>query len=124
MINSTFPLSFCRSYKHKLNLGSLTSYLVSYVLSNRKGQSPFIRAKTVVQTLAAFFASADAAITVEHTPIWCKNNKGINVLVEEREKHIIVEEAKQIWAKMKMRSPTTDMAHRMTHDGRFLGFLI
>ncbi|XP_032077808.1 F-box DNA helicase 1 [Thamnophis elegans] len=106
-----------KHYKHKLNLGSLTSYLVSFVLSNRKGQSPFIRAKTVVQTLAAFFASADAAITVEHTPIWCKNNQGINVLVEEREKHIIVEEAKQIWAKMKMRSPTTDMAHRMTHDG-------
>ncbi|XP_060543035.1 F-box DNA helicase 1 [Pantherophis guttatus] len=106
-----------RHYGRKLNLGSLTSYLVSFVLSNRQGQSPFIRAKTVVQTLAAFFASADVAITVEHTPIWCKNNRGQKVLVEEHEKHIIVEEAKQIWAKMKELGPTEEVAHRMTHDG-------
>ncbi|XP_070610692.1 F-box DNA helicase 1-like [Erythrolamprus reginae] len=106
-----------RHYKQKLNSGSLTSYVVSYVLSNRQGQSPFIRAKTVVQTLIAFFASTDSAITVEHTPIWCKNNRGQDVLVDEQEKHIIVEEAKQIWTKMKKPGPTEEMAHRMTHDG-------
>ncbi|XP_070610573.1 F-box DNA helicase 1-like [Erythrolamprus reginae] len=103
--------------KRKLNQSSLTSYLVSFVLSNRQCQSPFIRAKMVVHTLSAFFASADMAITVEHTPIWYKNNRGQNVLVEECEKQIIVEEAKQIWAKMKTLGPTKEMAHRMTHDG-------
>ncbi|KAM6437058.1 F-box DNA helicase 1 isoform 1-T1 [Liasis olivaceus] len=106
-----------KHYRHKLNFGSLTSYLVSFVLSNHEGQSPFIRAKTVIQTLAAFFASADQSITVEHTPIWCKNNQGAKVLVQEREKQIIIEEANQIWAKMKMLSPTREMAYKMTHDG-------
>uniref|UniRef100_A0A8C5SLF7 F-box DNA helicase 1 n=1 Tax=Laticauda laticaudata TaxID=8630 RepID=A0A8C5SLF7_LATLA len=106
-----------RHYRQKLNPGSLTSYMVSFVLSNRQGQSPFIRGKTVVQTLTAFFASADVTITMEHTPIWCKNNRGQNVLVEECEKHIIVEEAKLIWSKMKTLGPTQEMAHRMMHDG-------
>ncbi|XP_015683483.1 F-box DNA helicase 1, partial [Protobothrops mucrosquamatus] len=106
-----------RHYRRKLNLGSLTSYLVSFVLSNRQGQSPFIRGKSVVQTLAAFFASADVSIAVDHTPIWCKNNRGEKVLVEPREKQIIVEESKQIWSKMQTLSPTREMAHRMTHDG-------
>ncbi|KAM3832380.1 F-box DNA helicase 1 [Vipera latastei] len=106
-----------RHYRRKLNLGSLTSYLVSFALSNRKGQSPFIRAKSVIQTLEAFFASADVSITVDHTPIWCKNNRGEKVLVDKHEKQIIVEEAKQIWSKMRMLSPTGKMAQRMTHDG-------
>ncbi|XP_039201707.1 F-box DNA helicase 1 isoform X2 [Crotalus tigris] len=106
-----------KHYRRKLNLGSLTSYLVSFVLSNRQGQSLFIRAKSVVQTLAAFFASADVSIAVDHTPIWCKNNHGEKVLVDQREKQIIVEEAKEIWSKMQTLSPTGEMAHRMTHDG-------
>uniref|UniRef100_A0A670ZTK6 DNA 3'-5' helicase n=1 Tax=Pseudonaja textilis TaxID=8673 RepID=A0A670ZTK6_PSETE len=117
IISFTSPLSFCRSYRQKLNPGSLTSYMVSFVLSNRQGQSPFIRGKTIVQTLTAFFASADATITMEHTPIWFKNNRGQIVLMEGCEKHIIVEEAKQIWSKMKSLGPTQEMAHRMTHDG-------
>ncbi|KAK9400250.1 F-box DNA helicase 1 [Crotalus adamanteus] len=106
-----------KHYRRKLNLGSLTSYLVSFALSNRQGQSPFIRGKSVVQTLAAFFASADVSIAVDHTPIWCKNHRGEKVLVEQREKQIIVEEAKEIWSKMQTLSPTGEMAHRMTHDG-------
>ncbi|XP_063163983.1 F-box DNA helicase 1 [Candoia aspera] len=106
-----------KNYRHKLNFGSLTSYTVSFVLSNCEGQSLFVRAKTVVRTLADFFASADRSITVEHAPIWCKNNQGAKVLVQENEKQIIVEEAKQIWANMKTQSKTREMAYRMTHDG-------
>ncbi|XP_053111570.1 F-box DNA helicase 1 isoform X3 [Hemicordylus capensis] len=105
------------SQKGKLNFGSLTSYWVSFILQNREGQSPFIRAKTVIQTLETFFASADPSITVEHAPIWCKNTKGAVVPVQEEEKKIIVKEANQIWSKMKMLSPTKEMAYKMTHDG-------
>ncbi|KAJ6666330.1 hypothetical protein lerEdw1_000602 [Lerista edwardsae] len=105
------------SQKSKLNFGTLTSYWISLVLQNRKGQSLFVRAKTVIQTLTTFFASADAAITLEHTPIWCKNTRGETVLVEEAEKRIIVEEASRIWDNMKMLSPTRELAYKMTHDG-------
>ncbi|XP_066490392.1 F-box DNA helicase 1 isoform X3 [Tiliqua scincoides] len=122
MCKTVHSLAFSEVGKHysqkgKLNFGPLTSYFVSFVLQNREGQSPFIRAKTVIQTLTTFFASADASITLEHTPIWCKNNKGETVLVQEAEKRIIVEEANKIWTNMKMLNPTREMAYKMTHDG-------
>ncbi|XP_042324652.1 F-box DNA helicase 1 isoform X2 [Sceloporus undulatus] len=115
-------LAFAEVGKHyrqnrKLNAGSLTSYWVSFVLNNREGQSPFIRAKTVLQTLSTFFASADDAISLEHTPIWSKNTRGDQVLVTPAEKRIIVQEANQIWENMKMLTPTREIAYRMTHDG-------
>ncbi|KAL8222495.1 UNVERIFIED_CONTAM: hypothetical protein K2H54_077087 [Gekko kuhli] len=103
--------------KGKLNAGSLSSYWVSYALQNRKGESLFVRAKSVIQTLAAFFASRDTNITFEHAPIWCKNNQGERVLVSEEEKIIILEEANRIWDNMRSLRPTKEMAHRMTHDG-------
>ncbi|XP_015269302.1 PREDICTED: F-box DNA helicase 1 [Gekko japonicus] len=105
------------SQKHKLNGGSLNSYWVSFVLQERQGQSRFVRAKTVIQTLAAFFASRDSTITFEHTPIWCKNTHGQRVLVQEDEKIIILEEANRIWDNMRSLRPTKEMAHKMTHDG-------
>ncbi|KAH0617185.1 hypothetical protein JD844_028988 [Phrynosoma platyrhinos] len=88
-------LAFAEVGKHyrqkcKLNAGSLTSYWVSFVLKNREGQSPFIRAKTVVQTLGTFFASADESISLEHTPIWSKNNQGNKVLVTTAEKRVTI----------------------------------
>ncbi|KAJ7329345.1 hypothetical protein JRQ81_015519, partial [Phrynocephalus forsythii] len=77
-----------RSYrqKGKLLMGSLSSYWVSLALQNREGQSLFTRGKTVLQTLSTFFASADEAITAEHAPVWCKNNRGERVLVGTEEK--------------------------------------
>nr|XP_060632386.1 F-box DNA helicase 1 isoform X3 [Anolis sagrei ordinatus] len=115
-------LAFAEVGKHysqlrKLNAGSLSSYWVSFVLQNRQGQSPFIRAKGVVQTLGKFFASADEDISLEHTPIWRKNNQGEKVLVEPEEKQIIISEANQIWRNMKSLSPTREMAYKMIHDG-------
>ncbi|XP_058046159.1 F-box DNA helicase 1-like isoform X2 [Ahaetulla prasina] len=92
-----------REYENKFIPDLLTDEVRS-VLSN-----PETSATKVVQTLKAFFASADDAITVEHT--------GYGENVEECKKQIIVEEAKQIWTKMKAPGPTTEMAHRMTHDG-------
>nr|XP_028601782.1 F-box DNA helicase 1 isoform X2 [Podarcis muralis] len=106
-----------KNYKKKLNAGSLSSYCVSFVLRNREGQSLYIRAKTVIETLSAFFASADESICMEHTPLWCKNNQGQLVLVQEAEKRIIVNEAKQIWENMKKLGPVREMAYKMTHDG-------
>ncbi|XP_060100445.1 F-box DNA helicase 1 [Heteronotia binoei] len=105
------------SQKGKLNTGSLSSYWISFVLQNLKGQSPFIRAKSVAQTLATFFASRDTTISFEHTPIWCKNTLGEKVLVPQHEKIIILEEANRIWDNMQSLSPTNEMAYKMTHDG-------
>ncbi|KAG8138505.1 hypothetical protein E2320_004387 [Naja naja] len=65
---------------------------VGFVLSDPDNE--FI-IKGVIGTLKAFFASADESITV---------------------KHIIVEEAKEIWSKMETLDPTLNMAHRVTHD--------
>ncbi|CAI5786563.1 F-box DNA helicase 1 isoform X1 [Podarcis lilfordi] len=106
-----------KNYKKKLNAGSLSSYCVSFVLRNREGQSLYTRAKTVIETLSAFFASADESISTEHTPLWCKNNQGQLVLVQEAEKRIIVGEANQIWENMKKLGPVREMAYKMTHDG-------
>ncbi|XP_034983475.2 F-box DNA helicase 1 isoform X1 [Zootoca vivipara] len=106
-----------KDYKKKLNPGSLSSYCVSFVLRNREGQSLFIRAKTVIQTLLAFFASANESISMEHTPVWCKNNQGQLVLVQEAEKRIIVDEANHIWENMKKLEPAREPAYKMTHDG-------
>ncbi|XP_062990676.1 F-box DNA helicase 1 [Elgaria multicarinata webbii] len=106
-----------KRYSKKLNPGSLTSFCISSVLREREGQSLFVRAKTVAQTLAAFFASGDDSINVEHTPVWCKNNKGEKVLVQDDEKRIIVGEAKRIWSNMKMLNSTGELAYKMTHDG-------
>ncbi|XP_050792760.1 F-box DNA helicase 1 isoform X2 [Gopherus flavomarginatus] len=102
--------------KGKLNFSNLSPYTISFILKHRMGQSLFIRAKTVTQTLESFFASSDEFISVEHTPIWCKNTHGVRVLVCEEEKQIIVEEARRIWDNMKMLNGNTELNCRMTSD--------
>uniref|UniRef100_A0A452IQQ3 F-box DNA helicase 1 n=1 Tax=Gopherus agassizii TaxID=38772 RepID=A0A452IQQ3_9SAUR len=102
--------------KGKLNFSNLSPYTISFILKHRMGQSLFIRAKTVTQTLESFFASSDEFISVEHTPIWCKNTHGMRVLVSEEEKQIIVEEARRIWDNMKMLNGNTELNCRMTSD--------
>ncbi|XP_074832215.1 F-box DNA helicase 1 isoform X2 [Carettochelys insculpta] len=103
--------------KGKLNFSKLSPYTISFLLKNRQGQSLFIRAKTVTQTLESFFASSDEFISVEHTPIWCKNTHGAMVLVSEEEKKIIVEEARRLWDNMKMLNGNTEPNCKMTPDG-------
>ncbi|XP_039201712.1 F-box DNA helicase 1-like [Crotalus tigris] len=107
-------------YQRELELFPLTSYVDSFLQSNRQEKLPFIRVSMIVQTLTAFFASADDSITVDHTPKWCKNNcekfKNCGFGAEEL-CQIIVEDAKQIWREMQTLSPTGEMAHRMTHEG-------
>uniref|UniRef100_A0A8D0G9I0 F-box DNA helicase 1 n=1 Tax=Sphenodon punctatus TaxID=8508 RepID=A0A8D0G9I0_SPHPU len=108
-----------KDYRKNGNLhnGKVTSYAVSFVLQNCPGQSRFIRAKTVVKTLEAFVASADESISVEHTPIWCRNTKGEQVLVAAEEKRIIVEEAQRIWDTMKTLNRSKQAPYKITHDG-------
>uniref|UniRef100_A0A8C3I2V1 F-box DNA helicase 1 n=1 Tax=Chrysemys picta bellii TaxID=8478 RepID=A0A8C3I2V1_CHRPI len=101
----------------KLNFSNLSPYTISFILKHRMGQSLFVRAKTVTQTLESFFASPDEFILVEHTPIWCKNTHGMRVLVCEEEKQIIVEEARRIWDNMKMLNGNTELNCKMTSDG-------
>lgn len=84
---ATVPLDHvCPRYqsKKKLNLFKLTPFMVNSVLAEGKGG--FIRAKLVCKTLENFFASADEELTIDHVPIWCKNNQGQRVMVEPSEK--------------------------------------
>lgn len=88
-------LIFCHlwhSYKEKgkLNFSKMSVYSISSLIRNHKGQSLFIRGKTVSQTLEKFFASSDAEICEEHTPIWFKNTHGERKLVSQREKEVSI----------------------------------
>ncbi|XP_009944765.1 PREDICTED: F-box only protein 18-like, partial [Leptosomus discolor] len=103
--------------KGKLNFSKMSVYAISFLLRNREGQSLFIRAKTVSQTLENFFASADGEICEEHTPIWFKNTHGERKLVSQVEKKINVEEAREIWHNMKKLDGDVEKKYKMTCDG-------
>lgn len=80
------------SYKEKgkLNFSTMSAYSISFLLQNRKGQSLFIRGKTVSQTLESFFASSDEEICAEHVPIWFKNTHSERRLVNPEEKEVSI----------------------------------
>ncbi|KAM9245636.1 F-box DNA helicase 1 [Leptosomus discolor] len=103
--------------KGKLNFSKMSVYAISFLLRNREGQSLFIRAKTVSQTLENFFASADGEICEEHTPIWFKNTHGERKLVSQVEKKINVEEAREIWHNMKKLDGDVEKKYKITCDG-------
>ncbi|KAF1589800.1 F-box DNA helicase 1, partial [Eudyptes moseleyi] len=103
--------------KGKLNFSKMSVYSVSSLLQNSKGQSLFIRGKTVSQTLENFFASSDEEICEEHTPVWFKNTHGQRQLVSPVEKKINVEEAKEIWRNMKKLDGDVEKKYKMTCDG-------
>ncbi|NWU87607.1 FBH1 helicase, partial [Onychorhynchus coronatus] len=101
----------------KLNFSKMSVFSISCLLRNRKGQSLFVRAKTVSQTLESFFASSDEEICEEHTPVWFKNTHGDRGLVSPQEKRINVEEAKEIWHNMKKLDGDVEKRYKMTCDG-------
>lgn len=101
--------------KKKLNLFKLTPFMVNSVLAEGKGG--FIRAKLVCKTLENFFASADEELTIDHVPIWCKNNQGQRVMVEPSEKLNSVLEASRLWDNMQKLGECKEDAYQMTHDG-------
>ncbi|NWY62245.1 FBH1 helicase, partial [Chionis minor] len=103
--------------KGKLNFSKMSVYAISFLIQNHEGQSLFIRAKTVSQTLENFFASSDEEICEEHTPIWFKNTHGERKLVSRAEKKINVEEAKEIWHNMKKLDGDVEKKYKMTCDG-------
>ncbi|KAF1426625.1 F-box DNA helicase 1, partial [Spheniscus humboldti] len=103
--------------KGKLNFSKMSVYSVSSLLQNSKGQSLFVRGKTVSQTLENFFASSDEEICEEHTPVWFKNTHGHRELVSPVEKKINVEEAKEIWRNMKKLDGDVEKKYKMTCDG-------
>ncbi|XP_068805134.1 F-box DNA helicase 1 isoform X3 [Struthio camelus] len=103
--------------KGKLNFSKLSAYSVSFLLQNRKGQSLFVRGKTVTQTLENFFASSDEEISEEHTPIWFKNTHGMRDAVSQEEKKINVQEAKEIWHNMKKLDGDVEKNYKITCDG-------
>lgn len=101
--------------KKKLNLFKLTPFMVNSVLAEGKGG--FIRAKLVCKTLENFFASADEELTIDHVPIWCKDNQGQRVMVEQSEKLNSVLEASRLWDNMRKLRECKEEAYQMTHDG-------
>ncbi|KAF1477824.1 F-box DNA helicase 1, partial [Pygoscelis antarcticus] len=103
--------------KGKLNFSKMSVYSVSSLLQNCKGQSLFIRGKTVSQTLENFFASSDEEICEEHTPVWFTNTHGQRELVSPVEKEINVEEAKEIWRNMKKLDGDVEKKYKITCDG-------
>ncbi|NXQ98265.1 FBH1 helicase, partial [Sagittarius serpentarius] len=103
--------------KGKLNFSKMSVYSISSLIRNREGQSLFIRGKTVSQTLENFFASSDEEICADHTPIWFKNTRGERKLVSQIEKEINVEEAKEIWHKMKKLDEDVEKKYKITCDG-------
>uniref|UniRef100_A0A8B9MDR6 F-box DNA helicase 1 n=1 Tax=Accipiter nisus TaxID=211598 RepID=A0A8B9MDR6_9AVES len=103
--------------KGKLNFSKMSVYSISSLIRNHKGQSLFIRGKTVSQTLEKFFASSDAEICEEHTPIWFKNTHGERKLVSQIEKEINVKEAKEIWRNMKKLDEDVEKKYKITSDG-------
>ncbi|XP_068257590.1 F-box DNA helicase 1 isoform X2 [Nyctibius grandis] len=103
--------------KGKLNFNKMSVFSISFLIQNREGQSLFIRAKTVSQTLENFFASSDKEICEEHTPIWFKNTHGERRFVTRLEKEINVQEAKEIWRNMKKLDGDAEKKYKMTCDG-------
>ncbi|NXI41381.1 FBH1 helicase, partial [Galbula dea] len=108
-----------RQYKEKgkLNFSKMTVFSISSLMQNRKGQSLFIRAKTVSKTLENFFASSDEEICEEHTPVLFKNTHGNIAPVSPGEKRIIVEEAREIWHNMKELDGDVEKKYKLPCDG-------
>uniref|UniRef100_F7CMU2 F-box DNA helicase 1 n=1 Tax=Ornithorhynchus anatinus TaxID=9258 RepID=F7CMU2_ORNAN len=103
-------------FQEKKKLGfKQTAYSVNFVLT--KKNAGVTRAKLVCDTLGNFFSSADDSLTLEHVPIWWKNNQGQRVMVEHSEKLNAVEEAHKIWKNMQSLSKCREEAYKMTHDG-------
>ncbi|NXO02419.1 FBH1 helicase, partial [Rhinopomastus cyanomelas] len=101
----------------RLNFSKMSVYSISFLLRNQKGQSLFVRGKTVLQTLENFFASSDEEICAEHAPVWFRNTHGATELVSSRERTIIVEEAREIWCNMKKLDGDVEKKYKMTCDG-------
>ncbi|XP_060541168.1 F-box DNA helicase 1-like [Pantherophis guttatus] len=93
------------SYRNKF-FRDIQTNMVRLFLNNSGHTSD--HATAIVQTLKAFFASADESIMVEHT--------GFGEDMEECEKQIIVEKAEQIWDKMKALGATEE-EYYMTFSG-------
>ncbi|XP_074937876.1 F-box DNA helicase 1 isoform X2 [Phalacrocorax aristotelis] len=103
--------------KGKLNFSKMSAYSVSFLIQNHEGQSLFIRGKTVAQTLENFFASSHREICEEHTPVWFKNTHGMRKFMNQIEKEINVEEATEIWHKMKKLDGDAEKKYKITSDG-------
>ncbi|NWU44901.1 FBH1 helicase, partial [Hylia prasina] len=103
--------------KGKLNFSKMSAFSISFLLQSRKGQSLYVRGKTVSQTLENFFSSSDEEICEEHTPLWFKNTHGQMQLMSPEEKKINVEEAREIWHNMKKLDGDAEKKYKMTCDG-------
>ncbi|XP_073336355.1 F-box DNA helicase 1 [Pagrus major] len=94
---------------------NLKPFTINSVLP--EGRGGFIKAKVVTTTLNTFMSSADDSITTRHVPNYRDTKKGRRLLLDENEKPLFVNDATNIWQKMKNLNETKQEAYYMTHDG-------
>lgn len=100
----------------KLNLGSLkvNDVLQGHNLRPRKGESLFVQAKLILDTLNNFMASADDQLTIEHVPTERVDKDKGRLPVTHEWRQFYAGEARSMWSKMEDFNNT---ALRMPHDG-------
>ncbi|XP_051911185.1 F-box DNA helicase 1 [Hippocampus zosterae] len=101
-----------KMYQKKLT-SNLTPFSINTVLP--KGRGGYAKAKVVATTLKSFMASVDETIGVSHVPSVQVSLQGLKKYITEEEKQLFVEDARNIWNKMKDLNETK--GYSMTHDG-------
>lgn len=87
---------------------------VTELIPRRKGLSLFVRAKFVLDTLKAFFASADPSITITHVPTEKVDSDGQRTPLDHAIRMEVAEDAEMLWKEMKN---IHNGSVGMTHDG-------
>lgn len=103
-----------RRYGAAMKLGNLKIYPITQALPLRKGDSLFVRAKIVMDTVNTFIASADPCITTDHVPNKRMDDNGQLIYTDPEKKSLYVKDAELIWSQM------LDFKNKdiyMTHDG-------
>ena len=87
LISNINCLSFFR-YQAAMKLGNLKIFPITQALPSRKGDSLFVRAKIVMDTVNAFIASADPCITTDHVPNKRMDDNGQLIYTDPEKKSV------------------------------------
>nr|XP_049616977.1 F-box DNA helicase 1 isoform X12 [Syngnathus scovelli] len=101
-------------YQKKLTF-NLNVFSINTVLP--KGRGGYAKAKVVAQTLNNFMSSVNETIERSHVPFSQVSLQGNKTLITEEEKELYVQDARNIWMKMKDLSEIEEKAYHITHDG-------
>ncbi|XP_072311104.1 F-box DNA helicase 1 [Eucyclogobius newberryi] len=105
-----------RNYKIGKKLTyNMTPFSINTVLP--KGRAGFHKSKIVMQTINTFLASKDEQITTTHIPSFYIKKKNNRVPIAEADIPLFLEDATNLWEKMKNVTERSEQAFYMTHDG-------